>query len=153
VTASLAAVAAATVVLLSGCGGSGRSTQAFCSTLNQGTSELRAAAQQATAESKRSAILGLIQAFGNIGDFEQFLDRLNKAAPSQIEGDMNVVDQDFHDSISSSPKAAAELVTGNPAGLAELLFKEVLHVNSYRRVDQFAAANCGTAIFGPSTSS
>ena len=148
----LAVVVATLAAMAAGCGGSSRSTTAFCSTLSQGTAQLRSAAQQAEAESKQSALLGLISAFGNIGDFEQFLDRLNKTAPSQIEPDMNVVDQDFHDSINSSGKAAGELLTGNPAGIAELLFKELVHANSYRRVDAFAAANCGTSIFGSATS-
>lgn len=146
------ALMAALVAVVGGCGGSSRSTKAFCSTLNEGTAQLRTAAQQTEAQSKRSALLGLISAFANIGDFERFLDRLNKEAPSPIKDDMNVVDQDFRDSIDSSGKAAGELFTGNPAGIAEILFKELVHANSYRRVDEFAAANCGTSIFGPTGS-
>jgi hypothetical protein len=145
-------VSVAAAAILAGCGGTGRSSQAFCSTLNDGTAQLRAAAQQSMSIGKRSALLGLITAFGNIGNFEQFLDRLNKTAPSPIESDMNVVDQDFHDSIENSGKAAGELLNGNPVGLAEIVFKQLVHANSYRRVDEFAAANCGTSIFAPHSS-
>jgi hypothetical protein len=134
--------------VLAGCGGGGRSTQAFCSTLHQGTAQLRAGAQHAVAQSRQNALVGLVDAFGSVGDFEGFLDRLNKVAPPPIEGDMNTVDGDFHNAISNSGSAAAGLLLGDPTGLAKILFDELIHVNSYRHVDQFAAQNCGTQIFG-----
>src|SRR5581483_5166185 len=82
------------------------------------------------------------------GTSKELLDRLNKVAPPPIEGDMNTVDGDFHIAISDSGSAAAGLLLGDPTGLAKILFDELIHVNSYRHVDQFAAANCGTRIFG-----
>lgn len=133
--------------VLTGCGGSGRSTQAFCSAVHQGTAQLKAGAQQAVDESKQNALAGLVDAFGSVGEFENFLDRLNKVAPPPIEDDMNTVDGDFHNAISNSGSAAAGLLLGDPTGVAKILFDELIHVNSYRHVDQFAAQNCGLQIF------
>jgi hypothetical protein len=149
----LVTVAASVLLGVTGCGGDRRSTARFCSTLNTGTDELRTAAQQTASVTKQNPLLGLIAAFGNIGDFAQFLDRLDKTAPPEIRDDMDVVDTDFHASLDSSGQAAGEALTGNPAGIAQLVFKELLHANAYKRVDQFAAANCGLAIFGGPTSS
>ncbi len=143
------AVAAAAASLASGCGGGGRSTGAFCSELHKGTDQLRESAKRTEAISRQNALLGLIAAFGGYGDFEQFLDRLNKVAPSEIEADMKVIDDDFHEAIDTSGKAAGDLLTGNPAGIVQLVFKQLAHQNSYTRVDAYASAHCGTAIFAP----
>jgi|SRR5579859_1135519 len=131
---------------LSACGSSARSTKAFCSTLQQGAQHFKQQAGEIDQLTKRSAILGLVAAFANVGDYAQFLDKLNRVAPSEIQDDMNTVDQDFHDSINTSGSAAAGLITGNPAGFAELLFKALVHANSYKRVDEFASAQCGLSL-------
>jgi hypothetical protein len=149
----MAVTGAGIVLMLVGCGGSTRSTASFCSTLKQGTAQLKAAAQQSESLSQKDALLALISAFGNLGDFSQFLDRLDRTAPSEIADDMNVVDNDFHNVLNTSGQAAGEALTGNFGGMAQLALNAMLHANSYRRIDQFAQANCGMTLFGPATSS
>ena len=146
------AIVAAAASLASSCGGSGRSAEAFCSQVHEGTDQLRAAAKRTEAISRKNALLGLIAAFGGYGDFEQFLDRLNKVAPSEIEADMKVIATDFHEAIDTSGKAAGDLLTGSAGGIIQLVFKQLAHQNSYHRVDAYAAAHCGTAIFAPPSS-
>ena len=132
----------------SGCGGSGRSTARFCSQLQQGTADFKTQAGQVDALTQKNALEGLIAAFGGLGDFGQFLDRLDKVAPSQISSDMDVVDQDFRNQLDKSGSAAGSALTGSFGEMAGLIFSSLTHVNSYRRVDEFAAQNCGLSIFG-----
>lgn len=143
---ALATVVSLALVTAAGCGGSGRSTEAFCSTLQQGLANAHSGAQQIATETGKNALVGLVDAFGSIGDYERFLDRLNGVAPSDIQDDMNTIDTDFHSSLDDTGGAAVGLLIGDPTGLAKILFRQLIHVNSYRRVNDFASQNCGTQI-------
>jgi hypothetical protein len=144
--AALTAVTFLALLTAAGCGGSGRSTAAFCSTLQQGLANAHAGAQQIATETGKNALVGLVDAFGSIGDYERFLDKLNGVAPSEIQSDMNTIDTDFHSSLDDTGSAAVGLLVGDPAGLAKIVFRQLIHVNSYRRVNDFASQNCGSQI-------
>lgn len=138
----LAAGALTAIVLVSGCSGGGRSAAAFCDELDTGMEELRASANDAAQQ--ENPMVGLLGLVGTLGDLQRLLERLADVAPEEIQQDAEVV----RDVMARQADTAGDAVSDPLGALASSLGDSLLNQGSFRRLDEFARAECGQPVLG-----
>lgn len=125
--AALATLATA-VAVLTACGGSERSVEAFCSTMD--THKQRYLEQMSVAQS--GGIGGIFTAVSAVGDLKLMWRELAEVAPADIQADAEAV----RDAWEKQEDNAAEM------DWAAALATGLLNSGSMSRVDQYVRANC-----------
>ncbi len=136
-----AALIAALVLVASSCGGSGRSTEAFCSTYQTEQQRLMEKYQgRADLIEEQQPLVGLFAGVGSLieaqGDFVVLLDRLEKVAPEEIAPEVAAL----RDAAQEQTDALASGDLGRMAfgGLVTLMQVQ----GSAERVDRYIVGNC-----------
>ena len=145
--ARLAGAAAVCVASLGGtaCGGQTRSAAAFCGVVDQYSAEFKALGDEIqTRNNANDPLSALAIAFGSLGEVEKFVGDLAHVAPDPVRSDVEIVNGDVQYGIDNAGSAVTGL-----GGALNVLFRTLAHENSYRRIDDYAAANCGKTIFAP----
>jgi hypothetical protein len=130
-------------VLVGGCGES-RSTEAFCSTLEDQMVSLRAKYDDRAAglDPEGDPLMALIVALGSLveaqGDLVVMFDRLEKVAPEEIQPEVAAVRDSMKDQLDSVGDAV-----GDPLGaLGGALVAGLASMGSYSAVQQYIESNC-----------
>lgn len=132
------AVLAACATGLTACG-SGRSTEAFCDTLNEHKDRYLSSMEAAGgAMEDGDALAGLLGAASAIGDIAQMWSELAEVAPQEIQTDVEAI----RDQWQKQDELAGDTVSDPLAGLASGLAGAFQIAGPMQRVDQFAIDNC-----------
>jgi hypothetical protein len=145
--AALAAVAATLAFGVTGCGAKQRSASTFCSVVRKYSDRFQSLGRQMNEQNAAGNPFGtLLIAFGSLGEVERFLGDLENASPDEIEGDVAVAHDDMRYAVDHIGSSATSL-----GGFFDVVGRSLVHQNSYRRVDAYAASNCRTPLFAPPT--
>lgn len=131
---------------LSACGGSGRSTAAFCSTMLSQQKQILA---QMNRTANANSGNGLAHAFDELGAsvegvsaLSSYFDALAQVAPPAIEDDANTVAQSYKQELSDASDAAS-----NPLGaLGGALMTSMSSSYQMNAMNDFALKHCGHSI-------
>jgi hypothetical protein len=144
---ALAAVAFVVLALcLGGCGGTGRSTAAFCNTMRSEQQQILAQLNATAAGGGNSGLMHALAGLGAsvqaIGALRTYFDELSDVAPPPIEDDAKIVaqayDQQFSDMGSSLSHPFSSLFGALVNGMATS--------SQLDAMNQFALQQCGHSI-------
>jgi hypothetical protein len=140
------ALLAALALIVGACGGTARSTGAFCNTLRTDTSQIRAeiAPQIQGGPDQSKPLVELLAGARAIGEYKNMIDTLASKAPTKIQNDMQKV-ANLIDNATRFPGVNSTSLLG--AG-ARLLLSGALASGSIKHVDDFAKTSCGMPAFG-----
>ena len=126
-----------------GCGGSHRSTKAFCGVITKYQHHFADLGRQANQQSQSgNPIKATLTIFGSFGELESFLNDLDKASPSDIEPDVATAQGDVHYIVGHVGSEATSI-----GGFLLGGFRLARHEGSYRKIDAYASQNCNASIF------
>ena len=141
----LAATALAGLALAA-CGGSERSTEAFCDTLasekQRILSQFEANSNPATDDELVTTLAGLGASVQALGELRTYFEKLADVAPEEIRAQAEIVAEQYEKQFDDLQDAASDPLGGLAAGLVN----SVAVSGQMNAVHSFARANCGEGL-------
>lgn len=123
------------------CGDDGRTSEAFCTTLDDGIAAMGA---NLDTIDEGDFVSELGAGAANLGEFTRVVHRLADVAPDEIRTDMEQAAEAWTAEAEALGQAASDPLGALGAGLSSAVF----NAGFYAAVDDFALDRCGQAVFG-----
>lgn len=127
--------------MLSGCG-TGRSTQAYCDTMQKHKERYVQAMADATKQMQKGdtagVVGGLAESISALGDIQRMWDELAQVAPEDIRPDVESVRDASAKQLDGAVQAAKDPVSA----LGSALVSALINSGPMRRVDAYTRKNC-----------
>jgi hypothetical protein len=126
------------VGLLGGCGGSERSTEAYCKAFYETATPIRESYVEAGEEVEDDPLQSIVTLLGSPGDLSVIFDSMAAHAPDEIRADTEAA----RDAIKEEQEAIGDGLSGPLGALGKSLGAGLTSSGSFERVDSYLNEHC-----------